>query len=268
MHHSFYLDSIFAQRWDRVHEDIVSSTHLHAKNFLDIHSQLVIPTWFTAKQQNAGRGRMGRDWQTAYGNIAASLAINLPVALREISTLPLVMGLAVHQVISQLLPQKKINLKWPNDVHIDAKKVSGILVETVKTWNENSYDQTDFNAKLTKKPNCSIILSCGINLIHAPNSSDIRATSLIKHGVVTPYDKIFNMLEISLKSYLSKWLNSGFNSLLEDWNHASYPIGTTFETTINCAKQRVIYKGIRSSGMCIVDTLEGKRIELITGELI
>lgn len=80
-------------------------------------------TLVTATEQSAGRGRQGRSW-TAPPNRALllSLLIRNPPLL-----LPLAGGVAVSETVEQLNHEAQI--KWPNDVLIDGRKVAGILVE-------------------------------------------------------------------------------------------------------------------------------------------
>jgi BirA family biotin operon repressor/biotin-[acetyl-CoA-carboxylase] ligase len=83
-------------------------------------------TLVTAAEQTAGRGRQGRTW-TAPPNRALllSLLIRSPSRL-----LPLAAGVAVAE-LAELAEQhqRPAQIKWPNDVLIDSRKVAGILVE-------------------------------------------------------------------------------------------------------------------------------------------
>lgn len=85
-----------------------------------------------AEQQVAGRGRGGRGWVS---NPEASLAISIvirsagPLAGNPaITILPLRVGLAVARAIDGL-SGARADIKWPNDVQLDGRKVSGILCE-------------------------------------------------------------------------------------------------------------------------------------------
>lgn len=82
-----------------------------------------------AEQQVAGRGRLGRQWQSPFASnlyLTAVVSMGLPEVLQGIS---LVVGVAV---IRALLDQKvtRPRLKWPNDLLHDDKKLGGILVES------------------------------------------------------------------------------------------------------------------------------------------
>jgi BirA family biotin operon repressor/biotin-[acetyl-CoA-carboxylase] ligase len=77
-------------------------------------------TLVTASEQSAGRGRQGRTWSAPPGtSLLCSVVVRDPPRL-----LPLVAGVAVARAVGA-----EAGLKWPNDVHVDGRKVAGILVE-------------------------------------------------------------------------------------------------------------------------------------------
>ena len=85
----------------------------------------------TAKEQTAGKGRLDHQWISLMGNLFMSLGINWN--LQNIGILSLISALALYKTIKIYSPTKEILLKWPNDVFIDRKKVSGILIESVSS---------------------------------------------------------------------------------------------------------------------------------------
>lgn len=85
------------------------------------------PILLVAERQTAGRGRLGRDWQsdTDAGLATLTFSLGLPLNPVDWSGLSLAVGLAVVQSLHPAL-----KLKWPNDVWLDDRKVAGILIET------------------------------------------------------------------------------------------------------------------------------------------
>lgn len=86
-----------------------------------------------ADHQSAGRGRLGRTWTAPPGtSVAMSVLVRPTVAADRWTWLPLLAGLAVSDGIRQEadLPA---DLKWPNDVLVLGRKVSGVLAERVET---------------------------------------------------------------------------------------------------------------------------------------
>lgn len=88
-------------------------------------------TVYLAEKQLKGKGRKNREWQSAKGlNLTFSILLNKETLVElNPNHLNLVASLAVAEAIENL-HQLKTELKWPNDVMIDKKKVAGILMES------------------------------------------------------------------------------------------------------------------------------------------
>lgn len=80
-----------------------------------------------AEEQTAGRGRDGRTWKSPAGGVWLAILVRPP--LPEAGLLSLRAGLVVADVVDELLGAPRAQLKWPNDVLIDNRKVAGILSE-------------------------------------------------------------------------------------------------------------------------------------------
>ena len=94
------------------------------------------PTLLVAEQQTAGRGRLGRVWQSDVG-ASLMLSLGLPLAPKDWSGLSLAVGVSVAESLQPTLPplqpghSPRIGLKWPNDLWLSGdRKLGGILVET------------------------------------------------------------------------------------------------------------------------------------------
>jgi BirA family transcriptional regulator, biotin operon repressor / biotin---[acetyl-CoA-carboxylase] ligase len=107
----------------RLHYRTIDSTNRRARELAATgapHGTLV-----TAAEQTAGRGRQGRTWSAATGRaLLCSLVVRDPPRL-----LPLAAGVAVAETVESAAPGARALVKWPNDVHVDGRKVAGILVE-------------------------------------------------------------------------------------------------------------------------------------------
>lgn len=82
-----------------------------------------------AEKQTAGRGRAGRSWLSSPGGVLTfSLARHFPTQAQALMGLPLAVGVAIAECLQKIgVP---VQLKWPNDVLKEGKKLAGILVET------------------------------------------------------------------------------------------------------------------------------------------
>lgn len=86
-----------------------------------------------ALRQTAGRGRHGRVWASPPGGLYFSLVLRPDEAMVRRLPATLLAGLAVAEAIEQVAPgEPRAELKWPNDVHLAGRKVSGVLGELTR----------------------------------------------------------------------------------------------------------------------------------------
>lgn len=112
----------------------LGSPHLHLRRTASTNdharalAQTSAPhgTLVTAGVQTAGRGRQGRVWSASPGHaLLMSLVLRDPPRL-----LPLRAAVAVAGAVAELAPEEaRVTVKWPNDVHLDGRKLAGILAE-------------------------------------------------------------------------------------------------------------------------------------------
>ena len=87
-------------------------------------------TCLAAEWQNAGRGRRGRSWVSALGgSLTFSLLWRFDRGAGHLGGLSLAVGAAVAQALADC-GAERVQVKWPNDVVVDFRKLAGILVET------------------------------------------------------------------------------------------------------------------------------------------
>ncbi len=89
-------------------------------------------TLFIAENQYKGRGRENREWfSPPKQNLYFSFILKPCVNRKYFTSIPLYAAYAVFKTIKQYIsPDKTINIKWPNDILVNKKKISGILIET------------------------------------------------------------------------------------------------------------------------------------------
>jgi BirA family biotin operon repressor/biotin-[acetyl-CoA-carboxylase] ligase len=110
------------------------STNDTAKELLRSNTKLELPLVIVTDHQTGGRGRDGRSWWTGEGALAFSLIVELSTTKFERQTLPIlsekIAEIIAELVSEELLTPHEIKVHKPNDVYIDNKKVSGVLIET------------------------------------------------------------------------------------------------------------------------------------------
>lgn len=178
-----------------IHFDSIDSTSTFAKREYASFAPDMI-TVVTADEQTAGKGRYQRAWISPKGvNLYATFCFRLHSNALDIPSLAQVMSFSLASVLLEEGFHPKI--KWPNDVQINGKKVSGVLCETI------------FESKWVQ-----ILLGIGINVNMEETDLeriDQPATSLkIETGKNWDRRALINWLEERFSTDLEQFKKSGF----------------------------------------------------------
>ena len=114
------------------YHESVESTNTKALDLCRRQTSLEGPLLILASEQTLGRGRGSNQWWSSDGALTFSLVINpqqLQLSEDRWPRASLTAGLSVCTALREILPQEVLTLKWPNDVHLNRRKVCGVLVE-------------------------------------------------------------------------------------------------------------------------------------------
>lgn len=224
--------------------------------------------WFAARQQLSGRGRRGRQWESAYGNLAATLLIVPDCDPTLSATLGFVAGVSLNRALSSILPQglvrigidgangqdgqSRIALKWPNDVLADGAKLAGILLEANKLPDGQQ----------------AIAIGLGVNVVAAPQGLPYPATSLNDLGVSRDANEVFEALSDSWTETFGLWNDGlGIGDVLKQWRASAAGIGAPVAVTQNGDVLRGIFESIDDVGRLIVRAEDDRRIAITAGDV-
>ena len=112
--------------WLEVH-DRIGSTNDRARELAEAGAEPF--TTVIAEEQTAGRGREGRRWESPAGSGLLISVVAPPSSTADRAVVPLRAGIATCRALERAAPGVRATLKWPNDVLIEGRKVSGILCE-------------------------------------------------------------------------------------------------------------------------------------------
>jgi BirA family biotin operon repressor/biotin-[acetyl-CoA-carboxylase] ligase len=159
-------------------------------------------TVVTATSQTKGRGRYGRDWVSDEGNLFASILLKPPGVSFSWAQLGFVASLSIAEGLKKILHDKKVQLKWPNDVLVEDKKIAGILLEI----------------KPNPKNEDALILGFGVNCVSHPDNAAVMATDLKEQEVEqTEPAKVLEVIMNVFSGYYELWLEKGFPAIREPW---------------------------------------------------
>ncbi len=149
-----------------------------------------------AEQQTAGRGQAGTSWQSTTGqNITMSLLyIPKMILAKDQFVLSAMIALSIYELLEEFLPHQTIEIKWPNDIMVNQKKICGVLIENSI---QGAYIQ-----------NC--IIGIGLNVLQEDFENLPSATSMYLNGYEGNIENVLKrLLEIIEKNYL--FLKTGKN---------------------------------------------------------
>lgn len=86
-------------------------------------------TAFLVGEQTAGRGRRGSGWSSARGGMYLSVLLRPQVPASDIWGLSFVAAIAIRGALAACIPDRDVQLKWPNDVLVNGGKICGLLLE-------------------------------------------------------------------------------------------------------------------------------------------
>lgn len=230
--------------------DAVDSTNAAAWRLADEgapHGALVV-----AARQTAGRGRQGRRWTSAPGNLFASFVLRRDRFDGGDAALSLVVGLEIASTLRHDFGVDAVGVKWPNDVLVDGSKIAGVLAEA----------RTDDGSR--------IVIGFGVNLrTPADGWGDLagRATALDAHGIESePADFLQRFLP-RLERGLESFDADGFAAFRRAWEDFDVLSERAVEFESDGRRSRARVRGVDARGALEVVDDRGDVRALFGGEV-
>ncbi|MDL2246181.1 biotin--[acetyl-CoA-carboxylase] ligase [Methanobrevibacter sp. OttesenSCG-928-K11] len=233
--------------------DEVMSTNTLAKFFAEQNFEE--GTVIISEKQTKGRGRSGKKWESPLGGIWLSLILRPHVDPSKASLITLATGVAVANTIKSF-DIDNVEIKWPNDILINGKKVSGVLTEAVAKLNTIEY----------------IVVGVGIDanldIDTMPRDLQEDSTSLSNelNKNVDEVEVIIKFLEEFEKVFI-EFSGEKYEDILKEWRRESYSIGKYVniqEPFGNSFDGYIV--GINKEGVLIVEKADGTLQKVLSGE--
>ncbi|KZX17784.1 bifunctional ligase/repressor BirA [Methanobrevibacter cuticularis] len=206
--------------------------------------------------QTKGRGRLGKKWESPVGGIWLTIILRPDISPSKASFLTLATGVAVAKTLRKMNIDARI--KWPNDILINKKKVSGILTEA--------------NAKFSSVDYVVVGVGIDSNLDTNILSGDVRermislSQELGKHIEETD---IISMFLNEFEEIYNLFKEEKFKTILYDWRRMSETIGSYVKINQPLGKVLKGYAvGINKNGALIIEKDNGDLKKIISGECI
>lgn len=213
-------------------------------------------TVYVADRQTAGRGRRGRTWESSKTqNLYFSLLLCPKVPTDKAHMLTLVMAYALADAIRELAGEKIAQIKWPNDIVVNGKKVAGILTEMGFREDKSFY----------------VVIGVGVNLGKQEFSEELRdkATDVCTEcgHEIDKMELLSRTLELFEKECKIFEKREDLTSLLPLYNGMLINRGKHVKVLDPKDEYQGIAQGINEVGELLVEMPDGKVECVYAGEV-
>lgn len=206
------------------------------------------PLLLVADEQGAGKGRLGRNWVSARGNLYTSLLLPTTASPATLPQLAFVTALAVHDAVAGFCGAESVRLKWPNDCLLAGGKVAGILCETAAGG--------------------QAVIGCGINVEHSPEGLAYPTAHIRQHTAEAHTEAVLAAYAYALKSRLAQWREgTGFSSVLADWQARAHGLHQPLRVVAGGRTLSGSFAGLAPDGALLVKQADGATETIYAGDV-
>lgn len=187
-------------------------------------------------------------WISEPGNLYASTLVRIDRNDRSAAQLGFVAAVSLHQALCAWVSQKRVMLKWPNDLLLDGRKLSGILLE---------------------RHGEAVIAGFGVNLAHHPEDTDRPAISLGRAGIDAPSPEQFLAALAERWAYnLGLWRSAGFDPIRSAWLAEAHPAGAALVARLaDGGERRGTFEEIDGEGALLLRQADGRMETIHAGDV-
>lgn len=232
--------------------DVVDSTNDEAKRLAEDGAPEFTLVW--ARAQRRGRGRRRRSWASPRGNLYLSVVMRPDVPPAVAAQLAFVAALGLNDALHALLPHSiDLVLKWPNDLLLNGRKVSGILLESAM----RARGAVDW-----------LVIGIGVNMASHPATAEFSATSLRAEGFakVTPEDVLQGFAR-HFRSWVARWRAEGFGPVRARWLKSARGVGEAVIVDLDRERLEGRFADLDETGALVVALPGGAHQRVTAGEV-
>ncbi len=210
-------------------------------------------TLIWAMTQSGGRGRRGRYWISPPGNLYFSIILRPERPIGLAAQLGFAASLAVGEAAAPMLPPSaRVSYKWPNDVLIDGRKTSGILLES-QTAGEGRLDW--------------LVVGIGVNIASYPELADYAATSLAAAGATVTIEAVLEAVAGRFLFWYERWRADGFAPLRAAWLSRAGGVGEQIRVRLHAEETIGLFAGLDEEGALLLEGAGGKVRRIGAGDV-
>jgi BirA family biotin operon repressor/biotin-[acetyl-CoA-carboxylase] ligase len=209
--------------------------------------------WIVAREQTHGRGRLGRTWSSPAGNLYASLLLVDPSPRPSAPELGFVAGTALASALGTILSgDRRLAIKWPNDVLFDGVKLGGILLESAEL-SDGGF---------------ACVAGFGVNCASHPSNLLYDATDLTEiTGAAVAPERVLDHLARAMAARLEAWnRGAGFAAIRGEWLSLAGGLGSVIGVAAPSGTVEGRFETIDSTGRLLLLTPAG-RVTIEAGDV-
>ncbi len=224
----------------------LSSTNEYLKQLAE--SGAAEGTVIIAKEQTAGKGRLGRSWVSPPGGAWFSILLKPPISVEQAGCVSVLIAVSLARALHERWGVP-VGVKWPNDLYIRARKLGGILIEL-----SSCASRIDW-----------LIAGIGIN-VNNDLPQDVPATSLARElGREIALAELFEVTLEALARDYERFLTEGFEFVRREWHRFSV-LPKRVGVLTDAERREAEVLGLAASGKLIV-RMGGSTRELTAEEV-
>jgi BirA family biotin operon repressor/biotin-[acetyl-CoA-carboxylase] ligase len=209
-----------------------------------------------AEAQTAGRGRLGRFWHSEpESGLYFSLVLRPKVPPQYAPLFTLGAAVALHHAIERETGLD-VDIKWPNDLLVQGKKVCGILAEM-----QAEFDRVN-----------SLIIGIGLNVNHVAMPAELADTAISLRMASGRIHSRIECLAAFLEEFetlLSSFEQTGPSAVIDSWTrHSSFASGRQLKVNDGFRMIEGVTRGLNASGAIRIETGNGKIEEVYSGDVV
>ncbi|MDD4321247.1 MAG: biotin--[acetyl-CoA-carboxylase] ligase [Acidaminococcaceae bacterium] len=211
-----------------IYYEVLDSTNLKAQELAEKGAQE--GTIVQADRQSAGKGRLGRKWESPPGSGLWFTIILRPKIDPEYGAQATLLSAVVLVEVLEKITGIKATIKWPNDILVGRKKICGILSEM--HFNEEAINY--------------MIIGIGLNVNmdqkdFTETLEDIATSVYLESGKKFAGNTLLEAFRVSLEKWYEIWVTEGFKKIRVQWLASSGTIGRVVKVKDN---DREIFSGV------------------------
>ena len=232
--------TVFLEHWPAqlIRLDETGSTNEDAADRLaqDAKADFAI----VARRQSAGRGRGGKVWQSPDGNLYLSAVIVPEVTAARAGELAFVTALAVADTVAECTGRMDVQVKWPNDVLLEDRKIAGILIEN----------------HIESGAIAHSIIGIGINVAVAPDTGAFPTNHIAAYRQDATARAVLDHTLSALRQRFRQWRHHGFGPIRDAWLQRAWRIDQPVSVETPEGQVTGIMAGIDERGALLISNDE------------